>query len=86
MLYETNLIRLRGYTEDDWEETLTRLQNDPSPPRGIVRVRPSPSTCDVAARREDILARLAAGERGCRIAEDYGVSVSYISKVKKGER
>lgn len=78
MIYPTDPDLLSRISEDGWELLLTQLQNDPDPPRGIVRVPVS--------RRETILRMLSEGHKLAVIASACKVSISLVSRIKNGER
>lgn len=70
-------------TEDEWQELLSK----PAPvPRRFIRIRENIDELAGDARRYYVLHRLAEGAKGKDVAAELGVSVSMLSKIKKGIR
>jgi DNA-binding NarL/FixJ family response regulator len=91
--YETNVEVLKSYTPDQWDRLLTKVNRSKGPHRIIVvpeqrviKVGTPYTPEEKAARRARVAELTELGWSNQRIGHEFGVSISAVSKIRKGER
>lgn len=70
---------LRQYSDDLGPDEIAAIEDVLRAARRGVRLRPRPEDL-----KDEVKARLAAGQRNAEIARDLSLSTAYVSQIKRG--